>query len=60
MKTRWPASIAFVVLFTVFFHYEIRWHQPSIWIEFLGGAIIYVACNIAYIALFEKKKSQQS
>jgi hypothetical protein len=57
VKTRWPAQIAFVVLFNVFFHYEIRWHQPSIWIEFFGGLMIYGACIIAYIALFERKSS---
>jgi hypothetical protein len=58
VKFRWPVLIAFPVLFSIFFHYEIRWHQRSMWVEIVGGAVIYLACNIAYVVLFEKKRSE--
>jgi hypothetical protein len=54
VKFRWPLVIAYSALFTVFFHYEIR-YTNSIWIEFVGGLIIYLACTAAYIVVFEKK-----
>jgi hypothetical protein len=57
VKFRWPLVIACGALFTVFFHYEIRYTQ-SIWIEFVGGLIIYVAFTAAYVVLFEKKTSR--
>ena len=59
VKFRWPLVIAYSALFTVFFHYEIR-YTHSIWIEFVGGLIIYVACTAAYVVLFEKKTSQRN
>ena len=48
--TKWPVIVAFVPLFVVFFHYANR-HQLSFWMEFVGGAIIYVACTAAYMVL---------
>jgi len=48
VKFRWPLVIAYSALFTVFFHYEIR-YTHSIGIEFVGGLIIYVACTVAYV-----------
>jgi hypothetical protein len=54
VKTSWPALIAFSLLFSVFFHYANR-HHVSTWIEFAGGVIILLACNLAYSVL--KKKS---
>jgi len=59
VKFRWPLVIAYSALFTVFFHYEIR-HTHSIWIEFVGGLIIYVACTAAYVSFFEKKTSPRN
>ena len=59
VKFRWPLVIAGSVLFTVFFHYEIR-YTHSIWIEVVGGMIIWVACTIAYVFLFEKKISPRN
>jgi len=56
MKFRWPLVIAYSALFTIFFHYEIR-YTNSIWIEFIGGLIIYAVWTAAYVALFEKNKS---
>src|ERR1700730_7783917 len=41
VKFRWPLVIACSALFTVFFHYEIR-YTNSIWVEFIGGLIIWV------------------
>ena len=59
VKFRWPLVIAYSALFTVFFHYEIR-YTNSIWIEFAGGLIIYAACTAAYVVLFEKKTSRRN
>jgi hypothetical protein len=56
VKFRWPLVIASSALFTIFFHYEIRYTR-SIWIELVGGLIIYAVCTIAYVFLFEKKTS---
>ena len=49
VKFRWPLVIAYSALFTIFFHYEIR-HTNSIWIEIVGGLIVYVAYAVAYIS----------
>ena len=59
VKFRWPLVIACCTLFTIFFHYEIR-YTHSIWIEFVGGLIIWVVCTIAYVFLFEKKTSPRN
>ena len=59
VKFRWPLVIVCSALFTIFFHYEIR-YTHSIWIEFVGGLIILVACTIAYVFLFEKKTSPRN
>jgi hypothetical protein len=58
VKFRWPLVITYSALFTVFFHYEIR-YTHSIWIEFVGGLIIYVACNAAYrLTVMRAKRSK--
>lgn len=59
VKFRWPLVIVCSALFTIFFHYEVR-YTNSIWIEFIGGIIIWVVSTAAYVLLFEKKTSTRS
>jgi hypothetical protein len=59
VKFRRPLVIAFSALLTIFFQYEIR-YTHSIWIEFVGGLIIYVVGTVAYVFLFERKTSHET
>ena len=59
VKFRWPLVIVCSALFSIFFHYEIR-YTHSIWIEFVGGLILWLASTIVYVFLFEKKTSPRN
>jgi hypothetical protein len=59
VKIKWSIAFLYSLLFSVFFHYAERLYH-SIFIDLVGGVIIYASCNFAYFVLFEKNKKSPS